>query len=118
MSVSITDNSSGLIPRSSRPRSGSIAHSPVTAADGQAPRRVVEGLPQVGLMLPNRFPTRSDKPLKSLTKQTVEQAETTLSCPAAWVLCGQGAAVAHLRFRMRHLGRFMRVVHFQSGMSV
>lgn len=118
MSVSITDNSSNLRPRSARPRSGSIAHSPVTAADEQAPRHGVEWLPLVGLMLLHRFSRRSDKPLRSLTKQNVEEAEGTLLYPAAWVLGGQGAAVARLPFRMRHLGRFMGVVHFHSETSV
>lgn len=118
MSVSITDNSSNLRPRSSRPRSGSIAHSAVTATDGQAPRHGVEWLPQVGLMLLHQFSTRSDKPLKSLTRQNVEEAEATLLYPAAWVFHGQGAAVARLPFRKRHLSRFMRVVHFHSEMSV
>ena len=69
-------------------------------------------------MLPYRFPTRSARLLKSLTKQTVKQADATLLFPAAWVLRGQGAAVAQLPFRMRHLGRFKGVVHFQSEMSV
>lgn len=118
MSVSITDNTSNLRPRSPGPRSGSIAHSPVTASEGQARRHGVERLPRVGLMLPDQFPKRSDKPLKSLIKQAAEEAEATLLDPAAWVLRGQGAEIAQLPCCMCHLGRFMGVMHFHSEMSV
>lgn len=57
-------------------------------------------------------------PLKSRPKQTMEQAETTLICPATWVLLGLRAAVGQLPSRLRHPGGPMDVVRFQPAAPV
>ena len=66
-----------------------------------------------GLILVDRFLTRSETPLNSLPERTLEQAEATLACPATWSRLARGAAVGQMPFRIRHPDSLMQVARFQ-----